>query len=107
MAGSTGGPDPHAIVVLGARVAPDGRASAALERRMRLAITLYQSGAAPLLVLSGGGREDVPEAEVMRQLALAAGVPASAVLLEPRSCSTLENATETAKLLVPRGQSRV
>ena len=101
------GAAPAVIVVLGARVWPDGRASAALERRMRLAISLYRAGLAPLLVLSGGGRQAVPEAEVMRELALAAGVPAAALMLERRSRTTLENATETAKLLIPQGQTAV
>lgn len=94
-------------MVLGARVRPDGRATAALERRMRLAIALYQAGVAPLLVLSGGGRQAVPEAEVMRDLALAAGLPESALMLESRSLSTLENATETAKLLAPGGRAAI
>jgi uncharacterized SAM-binding protein YcdF (DUF218 family) len=89
------------IVVLGAKILPDGRPSGALERRMRVAISLYHAGLAPLLVLSGGGGRAIPEADVMQQLALAAGVPASALLLEPRSRTTLENATETAKLLTP------
>jgi len=97
---------PAAIVVLGARVRPDGRPSAALERRMRVAISLYRAGAAPRLVLSGGGRQAVPEAEAMRDLALAAGVPASALIIEPRSRTTLENASETAKLL-PNGHDAV
>jgi uncharacterized SAM-binding protein YcdF (DUF218 family) len=74
---------------------------------MGVAISLYQAGVAPLLVLSGGGRHAVPEAEVMRQLALARGVPPAALMLEPRSRTTLENATETAKLLIPRGQAAV
>jgi uncharacterized SAM-binding protein YcdF (DUF218 family) len=98
---------PAAIVVLGARVRPDGRPSAALERRMRVAIALYQARVAPLLVLSGGGRRAVPEAEAMRLLALAGGVPESAIMLEPRSQTTLENATETAKLLTLTGQEAV
>jgi uncharacterized SAM-binding protein YcdF (DUF218 family) len=97
------GPTDHeqaaAIVVLGARVRSDGTPSAALERRVRLAIALYRAGWAPLLVLSGGGRQKVSEAEVMQRLALDAGVPAAALLMEPRSRTTLENATEAAKLL--------
>ena len=101
------GTAPQVIVVLGARVRPDGRASAALERRMRVAISLYRAGLAPLLVLSGGGRQAVPEAEVMRELALAAGVPESALLLESRSLTTLENATETARLLAPSGRTTI
>src|SRR5262249_43101681 len=96
-----------AIVVLGAKIRPDGRPSAALERRMRLAIALHRAGCAPLLVLSGGGRQPVSEAEGMRRLALGARVPASAPLGEPRSRPTLENATETAKLLAPHGPAQV
>ncbi len=74
---------------------------------MRVAISLYQARVAPLLVLSGGGRRAMPEAEAMRQLALAGGVPASALMIEPRSQTTLENATETAKLLAVTGQEAV
>ncbi len=74
---------------------------------MRVAIALYHAGAAPFLVLSGGGRRAVPEADVMRRLALAGGVPAAALLLEPRSRSTLENATETARLLAARGDTAI
>ena len=74
---------------------------------MRVGISLYLAGVAPLLVLSGGGRQAVPEAEVMRDLALAAGLPPSALLLEPRSRTTLENAEETAKLLIPGRQSAI
>ena len=107
ISGSPGDVRPAAIVVLGARVRADGRASAALERRMRVAISLYRDGVAPLLVLSGGGRQAVPEAEVMRDLALAAGVPDSALMIEPRSRTTLENATETAKLLSTGRQSAI
>ncbi len=107
IASSAGGLHATAIVVLGARVRPDGRPSAALERRMRVAISLYQAGVAPRLLLSGGGRQAMPEAEVMRQLALAAGVPDSALLIEPRSRTTLENATETARLLSVAGPRTV
>lgn len=45
----------------------------------------------------------VPEAEIMRQMALARGVPGGALLVEPRSRDTVENARETARLLRPRG----
>jgi len=44
---------------------------------------------------------------VMRDIALAGGVPAAALMLEPRSRTTLENATETANLLTPGGQAAV
>jgi uncharacterized SAM-binding protein YcdF (DUF218 family) len=92
-----------AIVVLGAKTLKDGRASRAIERRVQVAVALYRAGVAPVLLLSGGGARAVPEAEVMRDLALAASIPDSALLVEPRSRNTLENATETARLLAARG----
>ena len=104
---SSGKLRPAAIVVLGARIRPDGTASAALDRRMRVAISLYRAGVAPLLVLSGGGRQAVPEAEVMRQIALAEGVPAEALIKEPRSQTTVDNAMETAELMSRRGEKAV
>jgi uncharacterized SAM-binding protein YcdF (DUF218 family) len=49
----------------------------------------------------------VPEAEIMRQQALARGVPDVALLVEPRSRNTVENERETARLLRPRNGRRV
>jgi uncharacterized SAM-binding protein YcdF (DUF218 family) len=86
-----------AVVVLGCR------SPAALKRRVDLGIRRFQEGAAPLLVLSGGGRGPVPEAERMRRAALASGIPATALLIEGRSRNTSENAAETARLLNARG----
>jgi uncharacterized SAM-binding protein YcdF (DUF218 family) len=74
-----------------------------LTRRLDHGIRLFRAGAAPLLVLSGGGTGAVPEAEIMRQMALARGVPEAALLVEPRSRNTVENARETARLLGLRG----
>lgn len=85
--------------MLGALIQPDGQPGPATRRRMDAAIALYRAGAAPLLLLSGGGPHGVSEADAMRRLALAAGVPESALLLESRSASTVENALECAKLL--------
>jgi uncharacterized SAM-binding protein YcdF (DUF218 family) len=45
----------------------------------------------------------VPEAEIMRRMALARGVPDAALLVEPGSRDTVENARESARLLRPRG----
>ena len=77
--------------------------SAGLARRVDRGIRLFRADAAPLLVLSGGGTGPVPEAEITRQMALARGVPDAALLIEPRSRDTVENARETARLLGPRG----
>ena len=79
------------------------RSSAGLVRRLDCGIRLFQAGAAPLLLLSGGGTGPVPEAEIMRRMALARGVPEAALLVESGSRDTVENAWETTRLLRPRG----
>jgi uncharacterized SAM-binding protein YcdF (DUF218 family) len=81
-----------AIVVLGC---PHG---AALTRRVERAIQLFHDGAAPVLVLCGGGREG----EYTRSIAIKNGVPGEALLHDTRSFDTLENAHETASLLAPK-----
>jgi uncharacterized SAM-binding protein YcdF (DUF218 family) len=49
----------------------------------------------------------VPEAEIMRRMALDSGVPEAALLVEPGSRDTVENARETARLLRSRGARSV
>lgn len=93
--------------MLGCRLAAEDRPSERLRRRVALAVELYRAAAAPLLVLSGGGAGPVAEAEIMRDLALAAGVPETALLCEPDSRNTVENAVNTARVLRERGMSRV
>ena len=90
-----------AIVVLGCR------GSATLARRVECGVGLFRAGASPLLVLSGGGRGPVAEAERMRRAALAGSVPERALLIDPVSRDTFENARETARLLKPRGLGSV
>ena len=99
--------DADAIVVLGCRVDDAGLPSERMRRRMALAVALYRDGAAPLIVLSGGGASPVAEAEAMRDLALDAGIPAAALVLEPDSGDTLANAANTARLLNAFGKSRI
>jgi uncharacterized SAM-binding protein YcdF (DUF218 family) len=90
-------PKADAIVVLGC--APSAR----LRRRVERGARLYHQGAAPVLLLSGGGSGPEPEAEIMRRIALATGVPQAALLTEPHSRDTLGNARETARLLRVHG----
>jgi uncharacterized SAM-binding protein YcdF (DUF218 family) len=72
-----------AIVVFGAGVR-GGEPSLALDDRMKHGIRLFRSGVAPRLVLSGGP-DEVP---VMRRLALEAGVPEAALVLDPAGLNT-------------------
>ncbi len=119
------------IVVLGAAVGVDGGPSAALRRRVAEGVRRLEAGAAPVLLLSGGkgggpdggkaggtgGAKDgrwPSEAEVMRDLALAAGVAAGVtpgvaearLVLETESRSTLENARYSARIMRARGWTR-
>ena len=96
-----------AIVVLGARLRPDGTPGQALARRIAAGVALYRQGAASLLLLSGGGERHRAEAQAMAEAALAAGVPAAALLVEAESANTVENAFLSAALLRQRGLGAV
>lgn len=69
-----------AIVVLGASVLPDGSLSPILQKRVDAAIDLYFRGVAPIVVMSGDGREsNYDEPNAMKAYAIAQGVPESAI----------------------------
>ncbi len=90
-----------AIVVAGCRVLPSGRPSAALARRVQLAVRLYEAGLAPRLVLTGGKGPDEPvsEAAAAATLCVELGVPRHVLVLEDQSRNTLENAAFAARLV--------
>lgn len=88
----------RAIVILGAAVWPGEQASPTLQRRVNRAIALWQPG--DIVVPSGGlGQHPPTEAEVMRRLLRAAGIPDTQIRPEDRSISTLTNARLSAPLL--------
>lgn len=99
---------PLTAVVLGARVYEDGTPSPALVDRVALGVKLLGEGRARRLLLSGGTPDTRPvEAEVMARLAREAGAGTEALVLEPRSRSTFENARECAALLAADGETEV
>jgi uncharacterized SAM-binding protein YcdF (DUF218 family) len=80
--------------------------------RIIYAAWLYQQGAAPNILASGGvvgvdGPALQPGAEAMGQLLSIMGVPREAIWLESRSRNTYENAVETKKLLDLRSIRRI
>ena len=95
-----------AIVVLGCKLRADGSPGGRLRRRVALGVRLYEAGAAPFVVMAGGGTPRA-EAEAMRETAIAAGVPEAALLLELCSRNTAENALYTARVLHRRGLRRI
>jgi uncharacterized SAM-binding protein YcdF (DUF218 family) len=93
-----------AIIVLGSAVWSGERPSPSLAARAQHAIELYQAGYAPYLILCGGlGGNPPSEAEAMRRLAIGAGVPERALILEDQSHSTEENLANAKKLMDARG----
>lgn len=89
-----------AIVVLGCRVLPSGRLTAAAEGRAEAAAAAYRAGLAPRIVASGGRRWGAQiEALALQRSMIARGVPRAAIIPELWSLTTCENAIFSAALL--------
>jgi uncharacterized SAM-binding protein YcdF (DUF218 family) len=81
-----------AALVLGFALNDDGTPRPQLVGRMEHAIDLVKRHVVTRLVVSGGAaKHGHTEASVMRDLALAAGVPADELVLDEQSRSTIEN----------------
>ncbi|WOD38782.1 YdcF family protein [Nodosilinea sp. E11] len=110
-------PTAEAIVVLGGAIHPQLSPRPWIEvaeegDRVLHGARLYLAGRAPLLVFSGGRitwgqHQRRSEAADMAELAEALGVPASAILIEPDSLNTFENALNTKALLANLGIERI
>lgn len=92
------------ILVLGSAVWPNEQPSPSLRARTERAIELYQQGYAPYLLLSGGlGRYPPEEAEVMRRLAVEAGIPQEALILDREAHSTWESMEKLQDIMSQEG----
>jgi len=97
-----------AAIVLGAMVRPDGSPSPALARRVEHGVRLVRQGRADNLLMSGGAvRHPIPEAHVMRDLALQSGIAAERLHLEDASVNTIGNALLSRPLVEARGWRRL
>lgn len=101
-----------AIVVLGGAGRPKKHPRFTSEfneagERIFQGIRLYRAGAAPRVVVSGGGIDFIlkgqVEAEDLRDWMVEFGVPDSALLLEKRAQNTYDNARLTRELMEKRG----
>jgi uncharacterized SAM-binding protein YcdF (DUF218 family) len=90
-----------AIICLGGGMSYNGweRPDPASTRRALTCAELLQAGVAPVAVFSGAGNEVLSAGEAMANLARSSGLPAEAILVEPRARSTLENAVRAFALL--------
>jgi uncharacterized SAM-binding protein YcdF (DUF218 family) len=102
-------PEADAIVLLGGAMRGDVQMGIRPDMnqqadRLVHAVALYKSGAAPILLLTGGAPAGARSgAEQMRDLLLIMGIPDNAMLLENSSRNTYENAKYSASMLESRG----
>lgn len=109
-------PRAEAIVVLGGatRSAVPPRPSVDLNEagdRVIYAGQLYREKKAPVIILSGGRinwkGSGSPESADMASILTSIGIPEAAIVQEPNSLNTHENAVNVKKILVSRGIRRV
>jgi uncharacterized SAM-binding protein YcdF (DUF218 family) len=101
---------PHAadaIVVFAGGVGESGTAGMGLQERVGKAVELYRAGHAPAIVFSSGYVFTLREAESMKAIAVANGVPAAAIVLEESAANTYENVRNVSRIAEARGWSRV
>ncbi|NEP43990.1 MAG: YdcF family protein [Okeania sp. SIO2H7] len=105
-------PQAEAIVVLGGGIKPaiPPRPNVDVSEagdRIIYGAELFRKGKAPWLILSGGRIDwkdgGPPESEDMASLAEIMGVPKSAILQDPTSLNTHQNAVEVRKILERKG----
>lgn len=89
------------LIVLGARVEPDGQPSKALEKRIRAAAEYLARNPETVAVASGGKGTDevISEAECIRSGLMQRGIDESRILLEDRSTATSENMAVSMKVM--------
>lgn len=104
LGGSDEAQQADAIVVLGARVEPDGRPGSDLTSRTFHGVDLWQAGYAPAIICTGGFRDEpLSAAAVCRRFAIELGVPAAAVFLADGTHDTSEDAAATATVMAANG----
>ena len=96
-----------AIIVLGAQVLPSGQPSVQLQWRLDKAKEMYDQSPCPVVVCGAmAGTEPEPEAEVMRRVLLAAGVPEKDIYLDAGSDDTRSNVENAMTLLAGQAVAR-
>jgi len=88
------------IIVLGKRLNDDNTPSHILRSRVKSSCELFDKTPNSKLLMSGGTvAGDIPEAQVMRDLATSEGVPEEDILIEAQSTNTIENAASSRVLV--------
>lgn len=95
------------VVIFGAAVRPGGRPSPALSHRIQGALAWVRDHPSAMIMPTGWvGKYGPAEAVAMRRALVAAGVPASRIVVERHGRDTLESVRLCHKLLQERGDYR-
>lgn len=89
-----------AIIILGCRV-NGTNPSGFLTKRVEVGEKLYKQGYAENIIVSGGmgDKEDISEAECMKNLLIKSGIDSNKIILEDKSKSTNENIKFSSKIM--------
>jgi uncharacterized SAM-binding protein YcdF (DUF218 family)/glycosyltransferase involved in cell wall biosynthesis len=96
-----------AIVVFAGGVGESGQAGGGYQERVKTAVELYRGGFASALVFESGYTFAFREAEIMRDLAVSLGVPASAIALETHGVNTYDDVMRVREVLRARNWRRI
>lgn len=93
------------LIVLGARIMPDGELSTTVLHRVQTALKAYQDGYAKLIIVCGARGRDEPETEAgaMARWLTENGAPSSAIVTEDTSTDTIENLRHARAEMDARG----
>lgn len=95
------------ILILGAKVRPDGSMSHALRFRCDRALEAWQAGAAKTIIGCGGlCSGPASEASVIRAYLLEKGVPDACIIMEDQSVNTWENLAFARRIMEERGMQK-
>jgi vancomycin permeability regulator SanA len=95
-------------VVFGAQVHRNGAPSTSLTDRVDTAVALYKDGLVGRLFMSGGvGDSGYNEALVMRDMAVARGVPAGRIVIDSNGVSTNATVADTVPFFGGKGWRRI
>lgn len=92
------------IIVLGTPADADGNPTPTQLARVTEAVHEYERGVAPRMILTGGAAHNqYVEAAVMARTAEAQGIPASAIVVEPKAMDTIQNACFADRIMQAHG----
>ena len=87
------------IVVFSGGVGESGKAGQGYEERVQYAVDLYRSGFANHLLFSSGYKLIFEEAQLMKIVALAQGIPEKSIITEDKATNTYENVKFVKEIL--------